>query len=115
MRRGTRCRLPKCAAGSHGANDGAIWCIPQSPVTWKPYMPEHERETLTGHLHASRDRILAVVDGLRPEQQGFRTAEGRGLGANALCEGYGNGKNGCQRKRCTPDRTRDFMGKKAYL
>ncbi len=40
-------------------------------------MQEHERQTVIGHMNASRDRILGVVDGLTPEQWAFRTAAGR--------------------------------------
>jgi hypothetical protein len=40
-------------------------------------MQEHERQTLIGHLNASRDRILGVTDRLTPQQWTFRTAEGR--------------------------------------
>ncbi len=40
-------------------------------------MNEHERQTVTAKLVASRERLLGVVDGLTAEQWTFRPGEGR--------------------------------------
>jgi hypothetical protein len=38
-------------------------------------MNEHERQTVTARLMASRERLLGVVDGLTAEQWTFRPGE----------------------------------------